>query len=99
MTLFYIFLIILHDFTSGKRKMALHKVVPWGTARCIIYRTLLVINCKLLFLKVKQAANKSWKSTYQKGPNKEYTPKTIRSQHLNDDEETEVERDDMVEGT
>lgn len=50
------------------------------------------------YLKVKETAQKSWKTTYQKGPNKKYTTKTVRSQHLNDDEETEVEREDIVEG-
>ncbi|XP_071503293.1 X-ray repair cross-complementing protein 5-like [Diadema antillarum] len=50
------------------------------------------------YLKVKETPMRSWKSTYQKGPNREYTPKTIRSKHLNDDEETEVESEDMVEG-
>ncbi|XP_041471452.1 X-ray repair cross-complementing protein 5-like [Lytechinus variegatus] len=49
------------------------------------------------FLKVKEASPKSWKSTFHKGA-REFTPQTIRSQHLNDDEETEVEKDDQVEG-
>ena len=35
---------------------------------------------------------------YMKGKGKEYTPKTIRSQHLNNDEETEVETQEIVEG-
>ncbi|XP_022103565.1 X-ray repair cross-complementing protein 5-like [Acanthaster planci] len=50
------------------------------------------------YLKVKQSTQKSWKSTYIKGKGKEYTPKTIRSQHLNDDEETEVESEEIIEG-
>ncbi|XP_038052595.1 X-ray repair cross-complementing protein 5-like [Patiria miniata] len=50
------------------------------------------------YLKVKQSTQKSWKSTYIKGKGKEYTPKTIRSQHLNNDEETEVEKEEIIEG-
>eukprot|EP00057_Strongylocentrotus_purpuratus_P022874 XP_011677348.1 PREDICTED: X-ray repair cross-complementing protein 5 [Strongylocentrotus purpuratus] len=49
------------------------------------------------YLKVKEATAKSWKSTFQKG-HREFTPQTIRSKHLNDDEETEVEKEDQVEG-
>lgn len=50
------------------------------------------------YIRVKQAAAKSWKSVYEKGANKEYTPKGVTSYHLNDEEETEVEEDDIVEG-
>lgn len=46
---------------------------------------------------MKEATAKSWKSTFQKG-HREFTPQTIRSKHLNDDEETEVEKENQVEG-
>ncbi|XP_071804212.1 X-ray repair cross-complementing protein 5-like isoform X1 [Asterias amurensis] len=50
------------------------------------------------YVKVKKSTQKSWKTMYMKGKGKEYTPKTIRSQHLNNDEETEVEPQEIVEG-
>lgn len=50
------------------------------------------------YIRVKEASAKSWKSVYEKGANKEYTPKGVTSFHLNDEEETEVEEDDIVEG-
>ncbi|XP_071810860.1 X-ray repair cross-complementing protein 5-like isoform X4 [Apostichopus japonicus] len=50
------------------------------------------------YIRVKQAAAKSWKSVFEKGANKQYTPKGVTSFHLNDEEETEVEEDDIVEG-
>ena len=45
--------IILHDFTSGGRKVAPHNVVPRGTAWCIISISLLIqLNINVLFLNV-----------------------------------------------
>ncbi|XP_033127028.1 X-ray repair cross-complementing protein 5-like [Anneissia japonica] len=40
---------------------------------------------------------KSWGSIYMKSKEKEYTPQLVSSYHLNNDEETEIVKDDIVD--
>ncbi|XP_071947683.1 X-ray repair cross-complementing protein 5-like isoform X2 [Antedon mediterranea] len=40
---------------------------------------------------------KSWGMTYIKGKGKEYKPQRVSSHHLNNDEETEIEKEDIVD--